>query len=291
MNTPAPQEKGSALGSIVVPARNEAAVIARTLRALFDGLDPSVEVVVVCNGCTDGTVDVVRSLDLPLTVLDLPPLGKTGALREADRVATLLPRLYVDADVVLRGTAANTVLRALAGGAVAARPPVAFATEGCSWPIRRYIAVKEQLPSITSDLCGGGMYGLSAEARGRFDEFPDVLGDDTFVARIVQRDEVRILDDVEPVIVEVPRTSRSLVAVLGRVYRGNAEMARLRPDIAAPTTSTTIGELKQLARSPRNWIDVAVYAAFVSAGRWKAKRTTAGSWARDDSARASVGAA
>ena len=48
MNTPAPQEQGSALGSIVVPARNEAAVIARTLRALFDGLDPSVEVVVVC---------------------------------------------------------------------------------------------------------------------------------------------------------------------------------------------------------------------------------------------------
>lgn len=280
-----------ALGSIVVPARNEAAVIARTLRALFDGLDPSVEVVVVCNGCTDGTVDVVRSLGLPLTVLDLPPLGKTGALREADRVATLLPRLYVDADVVLRGTAANTVLRALATGAVAARPPVAFATEGCSWPIRRYIAVKEQLPSITSDLCGGGMYGLSAEARGRFDEFPDVLGDDTFVARIVRRDEVQILGDVEPVIVEVPRTSRSLVTVLGRVYRGNAEMARLRPDIAAPTTSTTIGELKQLARNPRNWIDVAVYAAFVSAGRWKAKRTSAGSWARDDSARASVGAA
>ena len=285
MTTPA------ALGSIIVPARNEAAVIARTLRAMYDGLGPSVEVVVVCNGCTDGTVDVVRSLDLPLTVLDLPPLGKTGALREADRVATALPRLYVDADVVLRGSAANAVLRALGDGAVAARPPVAFSTEGCSWAIRRYVAVKEQLPSIVSDLCGGGMYGLSAEARGRFDEFPDVLGDDTFVARIVSRDEVQILSDLEPVVVEVPRTVRSLVGVLGRVYRGNAQMAQLRPDIAAPTTRTTMTELKQLARHPRNWIDVGVYVGLVSAGRWKARRAGSTTWARDDSARAAVGAA
>jgi glycosyltransferase involved in cell wall biosynthesis len=272
----------------VIPARNEATVIGRTLRALFDGLDPSVEVVVVCNGCTDGTVEVVRSLAFPLTVLDLPPLGKTGALREADRVVRSLPRLYVDADVVLTGAAANSVLRALADGAVAARPGVRFSTRDCSWPVRRYVAVKEQLPSVRSDLCGGGMYGLSAAARARFDEFPDLIGDDLFVARLVTRDEVRILDDIEPVQIEVPRTARALLKVLARVYRGTGELARVRPDIGEPTTRSTIAELRHLARRPANWVDVAVYVALVSGGRWGARRSADG-WERDESARTPVG--
>ena len=48
-------------GSIVIPAWNEADAIGRTLVGLFAGLDVSeIDVVVACNGCTDGTAPSQR---------------------------------------------------------------------------------------------------------------------------------------------------------------------------------------------------------------------------------------
>ena len=44
--------------SVIIPADNEEAVIARGLDALLDGLDGDWEVVVVGNGCTDRTIEV-----------------------------------------------------------------------------------------------------------------------------------------------------------------------------------------------------------------------------------------
>src|SRR5262245_54217531 len=100
------------LGSIVIPAYNEGAVIRRCLDQLFTGLDPDeVEVVVACNGCTDDTVAQARDAGYAITVLDLPEPGKVGAIRAAERVVTALPRLFLDADVVMSG---DTVRRVLA---------------------------------------------------------------------------------------------------------------------------------------------------------------------------------
>ena len=49
------------LGSVVIPAHNEAKVIGRCLSGLLEGMAPGeLEVIVVCNGCTDGSEDVAR---------------------------------------------------------------------------------------------------------------------------------------------------------------------------------------------------------------------------------------
>jgi len=272
------------LGSIVVPAHNEALVIESTLRALADGLSfDSVRVVVACNGCTDDTVAIVRSLDLPVEVLDLGPVGKIGAIRAAEALGLPLPRLYLDADVVVNGTAATAVLQALAGAAVAARPPIEFDVVGASWPVRRWYACRVELPTIMNDLCGAGLYGLSRTARERFDEFPDVVADDLFAARIVDATEVVVVD-CDPVRVSVPRTTRALVTTLARVVRGNRQLAAAS-DRETSTTRATTEELARLARRPQRWLDIAVYVALVMAGRRAASKADGTVWERDETAR------
>jgi hypothetical protein len=272
------------LGSIVVPAHNEALVIESTLRALADGLSfDAVRVVVACNGCTDDTVAIVRSLDLPVEVLDLGPVGKIGAIRAAEALGLPLPRLYLDADVVVNGTAATAVLHALADTAVAARPPIEFDVVGASWAVRRWYACRAELPTIMHDLCGAGLYGLSRTARERFDEFPDVVADDLFAARIVDPAEVVVIG-CDPVQVSVPRTARALVATLARVFRGNRQLAATS-DRETSTTRATMQELARLARRPQRWLDIAVYIVLVVAGRRAAGRADGTVWERDETAR------
>lgn len=277
--------EGRPLGSVIIPAWNEEAVIDRTLDALFDGIEPDqLEVLVACNGCTDDTVKVVRRYGTAATVLDLPPVGKSGAIRAAEAMARSLPRLYLDADVTLPGRSAAAVLTALRDGAVAARPPLQYETSGASTVVRRFYRQRMRLPAIQADLCGAGVYGLSARARDRFGEFPEVTADDLFAARLVETHEVMIVS-CEPVIVSVPRDVRSLVHMLARVYRGNREFAESMPSSTASTTRSTFTQLVRSLSSPSDVVDAIVYASVVLAGRALASRPRGGGWERDESSR------
>jgi glycosyltransferase involved in cell wall biosynthesis len=56
--------------SIVIPAHNEEAVIARTLATLLRTAMPrEFEVIVVCNGCSDRTAETVRRQSKPPRLL------------------------------------------------------------------------------------------------------------------------------------------------------------------------------------------------------------------------------
>lgn len=275
------------LGSVIIPAWNEEAVIGRTLDALLDGIEGAqIEVVVACNGCTDDTVELARRYGSAVTVLDLPPVGKTGAIRAAEVVTCSLPRLYLDADVTLPGRSAAAVLAALRDGAMAARPPLHYEVSRASAAVRRFYRQRMRLPGIQSDLCGAGVYGLSASARGRFGEFPAVIADDLFAARIVDADEVTIVP-CEPVTVSVPRDVRSLVRMLTRVYRGNREIAERMPVGAASRTRSTFTQLLGSVSRPGDVLDVVVYSSVVIAGRIVARLPHVGGWVRDESSRRS----
>jgi glycosyltransferase involved in cell wall biosynthesis len=275
------------LGSVVIPAFNEANVVERTLNSLFDGVDPAdLEVVVACNGCTDGTVGVAKEVKAPVTVLDLPAVGKAGAIRAAELEVDTLPRLYLDADVRLEGKSAVAVLTALRDGAVAARPPLRYDTTGASWLVKRYYGQRMRLPGVHADLCGAGVYGLSAAARARFQDFPDVIADDLFAARVVEPSEVTIVP-CAPVLVSVPRNVRSLVRTLARARRGNRELFDRMPAVARSTTTSTVRHLVRSMTVPARFVDAAVYAAIVTLGRLLATRRTS-SWGRDESSRSAT---
>ena len=283
------------LGSVVIPAYNEAAMIQRTLDALFTGIEPGeLDVVVVPNGCADDTARITRATGHPVRVRELPRASKPAALRCGDAEASVFPRLYLDADVLLPGSAARLVLERLRFGALAARPPVRYEVSGASAAVRSYYRARSQVPAVLGSLWGAGVYGLSATGRSRFGPFPDVVADDLWVDRLFSNEEVEIVESA-PAVVSVPRRSRDLVRVLARAYRGKRERA-VAPDLRDRAPQTVISTVRDLRRvgfvGPAAAIDAATYAAFAAGARlalalpqWD--RPLAGErWERDESSRA-----
>ena len=114
--------------SILLPARNEAHRITPTLRSLLaqEGL-PELEILVLDDGSTDGTGDVIRQVvaaDPRVKVIDgpddLPPsgwLGKSWACHRLAQEATGDVLVFIDADVQLSARAvASTIHHMREGG-------------------------------------------------------------------------------------------------------------------------------------------------------------------------------
>ena len=91
--------------SIIIPARNEARAIERTLRAFLAQDYPNFEVILVDDRSSDGTGDIARAIGDPRLVVipgEEPPqgwLGKPWAMEQGSRVARGDLLLFVDADV------------------------------------------------------------------------------------------------------------------------------------------------------------------------------------------------
>lgn len=285
----------SPLGSVVIPAHDEAPAIQRCLDALFTGFrQGELDVVVVCNGCSDATAALARSSGHPVRVIELGKASKPAALRTGDAAVSAFPRLYLDADVSLPGSAARLVLERLGSGTLAARPPIRYETTGASLPVRSYYRARSRVPAVLGSLWGAGVYGLSAAGRSRFGAFPDVVADDLWVDRLFRTEEVEIVGS-SPVVVRVPRRSRDLVRVLGRAYRGKREKAPRSADGDRPT-QTMMSTLRDLARAclagPAAALDAATYAAFAAGARLvlalphrSGVSPAGGRWERDESSR------
>jgi glycosyltransferase involved in cell wall biosynthesis len=276
------------LGSVVIPAHDESGSIRPCLDALFAGVAPGeLDVVVVCNGCADETAALARSSGHPVRVIELEAASKSAALRAGDAAAQAFPRLYLDADVLLHGSAARCVLDRLRDGAVAARPPIRYDSSRSCASVCSYYRARARVPALLGSLWGAGVYGLSEAGRSRFDEFPDVVADDLWVDRQFASGEIEIVD-CAPVVVTVPRRARDLVRVLRRIYRGKAETAGVDPyNRARETTASTLQQLRRLAATgPSGALDAATYAAFSGGARLAlaSPLATAG-WDRDDSSR------
>jgi GT2 family glycosyltransferase len=89
--------------SIVIPTHNRAEVLRATLMALANqtlSVD-DFEVIVVADGCLDGTASVVRSLGLPFRFhcLDQPPSGAAAARNQGADAASAPLLLFLDDDM------------------------------------------------------------------------------------------------------------------------------------------------------------------------------------------------
>ena len=278
--------------SVIIPAHNEEANIARCVRALTAGAEPGeVEVVVVPNGCTDRTADVARGIGVPgLVVAELATGSKVLALNEGDRHATRFPRFYVDADVDLHIGDLRRVAAVLVdpgSGVLCAAPRPHFDVRDRSWAIREYYKVWASLPYLAGDPVGNGVYALSEAGRARWKEFPTLTADDEWARRHFQRGERRAVDGASFTI-HPPKDLDNLVKVRTRVHRGNAEL-RANKLSAAERGAESDGPralLELVARRPALLPGAAVYAAVTIVARVRAKRAKPGAaWERDTSTR------
>jgi rSAM/selenodomain-associated transferase 2 len=95
--------------SVVVPARNEAAVLRRPLEAARRGFGPDAELIVVDGGSTDATPDVARGLAQVIA----GPSGRGAQLNRGARRATGEILVFLHADTLVPPDAGERVRDAL----------------------------------------------------------------------------------------------------------------------------------------------------------------------------------
>jgi cellulose synthase/poly-beta-1,6-N-acetylglucosamine synthase-like glycosyltransferase/peptidoglycan/xylan/chitin deacetylase (PgdA/CDA1 family) len=107
--------------SVIVPAFNESANIAATVRSLIGSDYPGVEVIVVDDGSSDGTAAIVRSLRLPrVSVIEQANAGKPAALNTGIRHAAADILVLVDGDTVFEPDAVGRLIQPLQDPSVGA---------------------------------------------------------------------------------------------------------------------------------------------------------------------------
>ncbi|MFD0821566.1 glycosyltransferase family 2 protein, partial [Micromonospora zhanjiangensis] len=245
--------------SVIMPAFNEEAGIGDVLATLTrsPGFGPDLRVLVAANGCTDRTVEIARSYGV--RVVEVAAASKPAALNAADRLADGDVRIYLDADMPVTATLLRQLAEAVRRlGVEGAVPRLAVDASASSWPVRAYYAVNARLPVFDRRLFGRGVIALSAEARSRFDRFPEITADDMFLDAVVAAGEKVEIDAVLPV--RAPRRTRELVRRLARARAGNAEFWRYvrsappghRPPADPVEGSNTWSWLRDVVlRSPR----------------------------------------
>ncbi len=171
---------------IVIPAKNEASRIAKTVIDCCEHFGSRARVLVVLNGCTDDTGKVVRALEprFPtLEIIEIPaPIGKGGAVRAGLTLGDEPFVAFADAD----GSAAARQIEALLAHC---REPGVAGAIGSRWiegaTIGRKQSLRRRLASRAFNLTVRGLFGL------RF-------SDTQCGAKVFRRDAIdHVFDDLE----------------------------------------------------------------------------------------------
>jgi glycosyltransferase involved in cell wall biosynthesis len=235
-----------AVVSIVVPACNEAAVVAANLDRLLAGSAPGeFDVVVVANNCADDTAAVARRVP-GVRVIETLEGGKPHALRLGDAACVTFPRIYLDADVRLDAASVRELVAACARpGVLACAPVPELDLAGTGRVVKRVHRVHQALIGPRRGLAGVGVYVLTEAGHDRVFPMPDVISDDGLVHASFAPGERLVVGSARSLV----RPARSVSAYLRRrvrVRRGNRELAGLGR--SAPEGRLGLGDLAALVR-------------------------------------------
>lgn len=276
--------------SIIIPAHNEEKVIAAALIALLPGIaDQSIEVIVVCNGCTDNTAQIAASIAPAIICLETPVASKTNALNLGDGRARWFPRIYQDADVVLTMDAVARIAETLRDKSfLAASPAMRMEFHNASWAVRSYYDIWQRLPYVQEGMIGVGVYALSEWGRKRFEAFPDIVADDGYVRALFQPHERTVAAHCWSM-VRAPKNLKGLLKIKTRSRRGQYELAQKYPWLMRNEHKAYGKALLPLAKSIFLWPKLAVYLYVNMVARFWANRYSLSVqktvWERDESSR------
>lgn len=276
-----------ALASVVIPAHNEARGLRDNLTALLGGVPAgALDVVVVCNGCTDDTAAVARSVS-GVRVLEIPEASKARAVEVGNRSTSVFPRVHLDADVAIDGPGIVRLVDALREAGVHAAAPVTHVPMAhSSWPVRAYYRVWHELPHVRDGLFGRGAVAVTAEGQARIDALPMLMNDDLAMSEAFGIGERRVVPG-SVVTVRPPRSVADLVRRRTRVATGNAQY----DGAGGRRSSTSLPTLVRLGlRDPRVGLRLPVFLGITLRARWGARRAVRAAdyttWLRDESSRA-----
>jgi GT2 family glycosyltransferase len=175
---------------VVIPSHERRGLVARLVRGLLDQTIPpeSYEIVVVCDGCTDGTGDALRgAFGGRVTVIEQPQRGPGAARNRGTEGAATRWILFLDDDmrpsrdlIERHGRAQRRLGDGLVLGALPVDPdsPRSYLTEGLArWAGRRDARLREAGGTIPFDDVLTGNLSIdrgSLERLGGFD--PEFFG-------------------------------------------------------------------------------------------------------------------
>jgi glycosyltransferase involved in cell wall biosynthesis len=273
--------------TIIIPAHNEEAVIGRTLSTLLrDAAADEFDVVVVCNGCSDATANLVRR-DFPeVVVRELDIASKTAAINEGLRLARGQDALLLDADIEIGTVVARDLLGALSSpGVDAAIGRMLIDVEGGSRPVQAFYRVWACHPYLSNGKFAAAI-ALSRRAVDRIGALPDVIADDTYLRRQFAPENVAVVAGAA-FRVRVPRSLPALIRVRCRVHRGNAQLDELASRPSHLAKESGFGFLREIFRRPKLWLDVPSFLFVGLAARLLAVFTRP-SWQQDLTSRQAV---
>ncbi len=225
--------------SILVPAHNEEAYLPACLSSLLasDKTAQDVEVIVVANGCTDKTAEVARGFisdaedrGWQLVVLDLAKGGKLNAWNEGEAAASGEILIYLDADVLVSPALVGQIANALSTTDARYASGVPNVTlSGKDAVTRHYTRFWLTTPFMVHGVPGFGVFAMNRAGRSRWQDWPDIISDDTF-ARLQFLPEERVGVEASydwPMI----EGFRRLVQVRRRQDAGVAEIATRYPHL------------------------------------------------------------
>jgi glycosyltransferase involved in cell wall biosynthesis len=275
--------------TVVVPAHNEESGLRRLLPRLLKAAQPGeFKILVMCNGCTDGSAEEARRYGPDVEVIELSQPSKAAALAEGRARVAHFPVVFVDADVALDTSALRALVASVAqNGALAAAPERTLEKAGVSRLAGWYYDIWERLPTVRSGLFGRGVIALSEEGFRRVSGLPRFMSDDLAFSEAFEPSERRVVPEAV-VSVWPARTWRSLLNRRIRVVRGTRELNAAGG--LTPAASTHLGDLIGIVRE-EPWtvtrIPLFLATTVIARARERQRRPYEPVWARDETSRTS----
>lgn len=279
MPTPSRTETAPAL-SVIIPANDEARHIGPCLTSVLSQTDlppGAIEVIVAANGCTDDTADRARAFAARfekqgwrLEVLDIAEGGKTNALNAACAVARSQAQAYLDADIVMDPDLLAQTLAALDTSNARYATGRMRVAQARSWVSRQYGKTWQRLPFMRPGSApGAGYFAVNAAGRARWDTFPDIIADDTYVRWLfAPHERIEVKAGFSWPLVE---GFSALVRVRARQDAGGRQLRARYPDLEANEGKPPVQLRDQLGLALGGPVSYATYLAVKLAVRLRGR--------------------
>jgi len=267
--------------SVLIPANNEADRIGACLAAILASPLPQVpnkppEIIVIANGCNDDTdtiasdyTDMAVSKGWYLIVLNVPEGGKLNALNIGEECAAYDTRIYLDADVIVSPLLIGQLHAVLDADNPVYASGTVIISQPKTWISRAYKRIYARVPFFTHGVPGCGLFAVNGQGRARWDHFPDIISDDTFV-RLQFSPEERISVSATYLWPIVEGFS-NLVNVRNRQDAGVMQIEKQYPGLMKNDDKPRFGFTRAIKMAVKDPIGFCVYAAVAIAVRMQGK--------------------
>jgi len=278
--------------SIVIPAHNEEKLLTKSLKYLLADNDlKNCELIVVCNGCSDGTVDSVTQFDtdfsselsekqISLLIIDEAKASKTNAINIGTNKSQFDTCILLDADILVRGNDLNQLIKVLSEQDLhAASPKLCFNYQNSSFWVRQYFELVKY-SNYNQNHRLSNVIALSKKGLTKLGQLPEVIADDEYIRRQFKSSEYAIIPSLSFDFI-CPKTIKNLIQVMKRVERGNLQLAQL--NYSDKSGSTLSGFARYPILSLPVFLLVKLYSVWLAKKQLKQGKIT--QWERDDSNR------